>query len=281
MSNFRSKGVKAFTLLELLVVVAVIALLLAILLPALSAANEAGRATVCATNMNQLFHGSFVYSEENDERLPWYGWAHYRPEGAEWWVTQVARSMDTFEPDVYRCLSDPLPMFCPVYIHNGAAYMDDLGQTGQAFGLAPDGSGRATQRRDGHEAGRNYTVMVSYRGSCDLYYEKGGGNSGLGYEAHRVTAFTRPSAVIQMVEGVFSDQAQRDFNVQKECFRFDSVASLATSRGWKYQGSFGRHFGTSNACFIDGHVTRETPLDLASIASDWKTYLTSEARNAK
>ena len=50
-----------FTLLELLVVVAVIGLLRALLMPALSAANEAGRATVCATNLNQLFHGSFAY----------------------------------------------------------------------------------------------------------------------------------------------------------------------------------------------------------------------------
>ena len=84
-----------FTLLELLVVVAVIALLLAILLPALSAANEMGRSAVCATNQYQLLQGAIAYSEDNDFMMPWYAYASRRPEGWEWWVTQVSRGMDS------------------------------------------------------------------------------------------------------------------------------------------------------------------------------------------
>ena len=114
-----------FTLLELLVVVAVIALLLAILLPALSAANEAGRAAVCGTNLNQLSHGAFAYAEDNDDRLPWYGWAHYRPADCQGWVTQVAQSMDQFEPAIYSCPTDSIPYVMPVYLYNGTAYMAD------------------------------------------------------------------------------------------------------------------------------------------------------------
>ena len=83
----RPGSTHAFTLLELLVVVAVIALLLAILLPALSAANEAGRATICGTNIHQLLQGAIAYSEDNDFIMPWYYVAQCRPEGQEWWVT--------------------------------------------------------------------------------------------------------------------------------------------------------------------------------------------------
>ena len=100
----RPGSTHGFTLLELLVVVAVIALLLAILLPALSAANEMGRAAVCGTNVHQLLQGAISYSEANDLWMPWYGFANRRLEGEEWWVTQVAQGMDTFEP-----IGVPLP----------------------------------------------------------------------------------------------------------------------------------------------------------------------------
>ena len=257
----------AFTLLELLVVVAVIALLLALLMPALSAANEAGRATVCATNLNQLFHGSFAYSQDNDGRLPWYTHFYGRPAGQEWWVTQVATSMDAFEPQVFACRSDPLPLRVSIYIYSGSVYMADRGW----HSYLP-------QRAKGKQRLR---MGVSYRGSCDLYYEKGGPNSSQGMEAHRVTAFTRPSSVIQMVEGVFSEQYQIDSFNQKECYRFSSMEKLAKKSGQKYHQSFGRHFGTSNICFIDGHVDRQTPQALAAMVLPWKSYMTDQARRMR
>ena len=81
---------------ELLVVVAVIALLLAILLPALSAASEAGRAAGCGANEGQLLQVAIAYQDDNDGSLPWYAFPNLRPEGEQWWVTRVARSMDQF-----------------------------------------------------------------------------------------------------------------------------------------------------------------------------------------
>ena len=261
----------AFTLLELLVVVAVIALLLAILLPGLSAAMEAGRAAVCGNNLNQLFHGSFVYMEENDQRLPWYGWAHYRPAGQEWWVTQIAQSMDQFEPGIYRCPSDPLPLYVPVYLYNGTMYMQDgrQGPPGASGWLRAGGRPRDS---------RPITLDVSYRGSCNLYYEIGGPNSGRGYAPYRATSFTHPAAIIQMVEGVFGDQIEIDSMNQKDCFRFSSMKRLATKTGQKYNASFGRHFGTGNVCFLDGHISNEIPIDQGAIAGVWRSYLTPHAR---
>ncbi|GJM18381.1 MAG: hypothetical protein DHS20C14_05940 [Phycisphaeraceae bacterium] len=56
----------AFTLVELLVVVAIIALLIGILLPALGAARETARTAVCMSNQRQL--GVAWQSYANDER---------------------------------------------------------------------------------------------------------------------------------------------------------------------------------------------------------------------
>jgi len=56
---------RAFTLIEILVVVAIIALLIAILLPSLTKAREYTRNTVCKSNMRQVMLGHMFYQADN------------------------------------------------------------------------------------------------------------------------------------------------------------------------------------------------------------------------
>jgi len=57
---------KAFTIVELLVVIATIALLMSILMPALAGARAQSRQVVCKSNIRQLVLANIGYSSEND-----------------------------------------------------------------------------------------------------------------------------------------------------------------------------------------------------------------------
>ena len=60
----------AFTLIEVLVVVAILALLVAILLPSLAQARESARRSVCATQLEETSKGMLMYNVENLDYLP-------------------------------------------------------------------------------------------------------------------------------------------------------------------------------------------------------------------
>jgi len=57
---------KAFTLVELLVVVSIIALLISILLPSLSKARESARQTACAAFLHDMGNAQNMYVSDND-----------------------------------------------------------------------------------------------------------------------------------------------------------------------------------------------------------------------
>ena len=104
---------KAFTLVELLVVIGIIAVLVAILLPALSKAKEQANRVKCAANLKQFGIAFQLYTTDNKGRFPSCA-AEGRPE--DWIFWERTRNINlgsivkyfgkTFSRGVYICPSD-------------------------------------------------------------------------------------------------------------------------------------------------------------------------------
>lgn len=63
------KNIKAFTIIELLVVISIIAMLAAIVLPALSQSRKRANAILCASNLRQAYLAMQGYAAHNDDEI--------------------------------------------------------------------------------------------------------------------------------------------------------------------------------------------------------------------
>jgi prepilin-type N-terminal cleavage/methylation domain-containing protein len=77
--GIKSNRNRAFTLVELLVVIGIIAVLIAILLPALNAARRQAKLVACASNLRQIAEAALMYCGDNHGFLPQRYQAGYAP----------------------------------------------------------------------------------------------------------------------------------------------------------------------------------------------------------
>ncbi len=126
---------RAFTLVELLVVIAVIAILAAILFPVFARARENARRSSCQSNLKQIGLGALQYTQDYDETLfrSFYGSAT-----ADSNATGNYKWMDAIFPyvkseQVFVCPSDPTMS----YKFRGGRNYGSYGLNG-AYGKGPD-----------------------------------------------------------------------------------------------------------------------------------------------
>ena len=160
------RGARAFTLLELLVVIAVITVLAALLLPVLAKGKAAARTTYCLNNKKQLTLAWALYESENRDclpfnsqnaggLLPWAGnTANWVFTGSDWaansWNTNLAGVASDTNASLAPYVShSPLPFYCsedtflaPVQVALGWSHRVRSVSMNLQLGDGNDGDGR-------------------------------------------------------------------------------------------------------------------------------------------
>jgi len=74
MAPSKTSSRRAFTLIEMLVVIAIIGILASMLLPSLARAKQKALRIKCMNNLSQIGKAMFMFGQDNDDWFPWNDW---------------------------------------------------------------------------------------------------------------------------------------------------------------------------------------------------------------
>ena len=213
---------RAFTLLELLVVIAVVAALAALLLPSLARSKALARKVECSSNLRQLSLATHMYWDDNNSacfrwalgatnggRLYWFGWLQDGPEGD--------RAYDAVPGALYTYLRGHNAGICPALSYSLAQFK--LKATGAAYGYG-------------------YNLFLSPPS---------------GQPPGRITNVQRTSEVTLFADAAqindFQPPASKAHPMLEEWYYVDTTIN--------YPNGHFRHNQKANVAFCDGHVIAE------------------------
>jgi prepilin-type N-terminal cleavage/methylation domain-containing protein/prepilin-type processing-associated H-X9-DG protein len=228
----------AFTLIELLIVIAVIAILMAVLMPALNLARDQGRKMKCAGNLRSLAIANSLYAANND------GWAvpcrfeDSRGSGVLWTANNQFRTYIGYEGSEpgLSVVQTPLRYKCPSDRQKAWAH---------AYAV---------------ESGSTTGTLVSYGYNIEDWFPSVGAGSwtatqGMQVLGYKMVAIPQPSEKLQFNEAHdwWSKWKGADY-----INGWDRLGQEGTVQQYKDAGCGGptmyRHNNSVNLAFYDGHV---------------------------
>lgn len=230
----------AFSLVELLVVIALIAVLMAILLPALNKARQAAQSVVCMTHLRQVMSSVFLYASDNDGAMVPAEWnsangaTHPYPTNYPTWAWLVAPS-DTILLGKY---TDPQS--------GSKQYIFGYIPTGNTVWRCPTARADSDywKTRTSYAMNRNAGPYIIADATHPTGWERG----------YKISVIRSPARMM-----AFVDSSSERFDTGSNGF-IGNPGGI----GWNYvigtPGAYYNHAirhpgNTTNVSFMDGHVT--------------------------
>jgi prepilin-type N-terminal cleavage/methylation domain-containing protein/prepilin-type processing-associated H-X9-DG protein len=258
---------RAFTLIEVLMVVAIIALLIAILLPALSQAKDQTRSVSCRSNLRQLMTGMLTYVGEHKvlpatHGLFWmqvlFGQEWPRPVGVTWDGPRDRQVALTYTPaykkpyhldpefvadvpgkgTLFRYMKQPAIYVCP---SDSAGPADDTP-------LGGGGNGRLSYSMNAYIGYKAPEQLQSFTYAADsLDNPLPGGQKKVSFKAGQRVVFSTSSFMT-----MFEDHPSYHTNATYPDGSFNCIDKIATRHLLTTKGNASE--GRSSMAFLDGHV---------------------------
>ncbi len=223
--------IKAFTLVELLVVIGIISVLIAMLLPALNKARESAQRIACASNLRQVAMAWNAYTSDYHGQLP-VGISYY-------WDATPSNLNPSAPADYYYWASMLKP-----YVSDKTNLTNNYNYT-KSDSVSKTGVFQCPSWEN-HSSGVAYVAygMVLY-GVGGRYYSKF-------YTGYRRTIEIKdPSTRLLFADSQYFHPTAKDW-------RGWYYVSISSTHTGTYTGVSFRHGKMANVAFCDGHVESQT-----------------------